>query len=244
MGLDVGLVGAFVAGLLSFASPCVLPLVPPFLAFIAGLSIEELAADDRRSAAARVVVPALAFVAGFTTVFVVLGATASVIGKAVTQHMQLLSYLAGGLIVVMGLHFIGILRIPLLYRTAKIDVDAKPAGLLGAYLVGLAFAFGWSPCVGPVLTAILLMAGAEDSAGQGALLLLVYALGIGVPFLVSALFADRFMRLSGRLRAHMGLVEKVMGALLVVTGGLFLSGQMATISFWLLETFPTLGKIG
>lgn len=244
MGLDVSTAGAFVAGLLSFASPCVLPLVPPFLAFMAGLSIEELAVDDRRAAAARVLPPALAFVAGFSTVFVALGATASVVGKTVTQHMQLLSMLAGGLIVLMGLHFLGILRIPLLYRTAKVEVGRRPAGLGGAYVIGLAFAFGWSPCVGPVLTAILLMAGAEESVGQGAGLLSVYAAGIGVPFLISALFADRFMRFSARLRSRMGLVEKIMGLLLVITGGLFLSGQMAAISYWLLDTFPVLGRVG
>jgi len=244
MNFDVSAGGAFVAGLLSFASPCVLPLVPPFLAYMGGVSIEELRAADHGRARLSVMLAALCFVAGFSTVFVILGATASWIGQAVTAHLQLLGYGAGIVVCLLGLHFLQVFRIPLLDRTVRVGGTGKPAGLIGAYVVGLAFAFGWSPCVGPVLTAILLMAGARDSAGQGAQLLFVYSLGIGIPFLLAAAFASSFMSWSARMRAHLGTVEKAMGALLVVAGVLIFSGQMPAIANWLLDAFPALGRIG
>jgi cytochrome c-type biogenesis protein len=244
MSLDVSAGGAFVAGLLSFFSPCVLPLVPPYLAYIGGVSIVEQREAGATRARGRVLLSAVSFVAGFSTVFVALGATASWIGQAVGAYLGYLGYAAGILIVVMGLHFLGVFRIPYLDRTARVGVAAKPAGLAGAYIIGLAFGFGWSPCVGPVLTAILLMAGASDSAGEGARLLLIYSLGIGVPFLMAAAFAGVFMQWSARMRAQLGAIEKAMGAFLVVTGILIFTGQMPAIAFWLLETFPVFGKLG
>jgi cytochrome c-type biogenesis protein len=244
MSLDVSAGGAFAAGLLSFVSPCVLPLVPPYLAYIGGVSIAELRAERGAAARRRVLLAALFFIAGFSTVFVALGATASFIGQAVGAYLGYLGYAAGILIVVMGLHFLGVFRIAVLDRTARVDVARKPAGLAGAYAIGLAFGFGWSPCVGPVLTAILLMAGAADSAGEGASLLLIYSLGIGVPFLIAAGFADGFIRWSARFRLRLGLVEKVMGAFLIAAGVLIFTGQMPTIAFWLLETVPGLGTFG
>lgn len=244
MNLDVSAGGAFLAGLLSFFSPCVLPLVPAYLAYMGGVSIAELKDEGGRGARWSVLAAALAFVAGFSTVFVALGATASWIGQAVSGYLGVLGYIAGVLIIIMGLHFLGVFRIPFLDRTARVGVAQKPAGLLGAYVIGLAFGFGWSPCVGPVLTAILLMAGASDSAGEGARLLLIYSLGIGVPFLVAAGFAGAFMRWSARFRSKLGLIEKAMGAFLVIAGLLIFTGQMPTIANWLIETFPALGKIG
>jgi cytochrome c-type biogenesis protein len=173
---------------------------------------------------------------------VALGATASWIGQAVSAHLGILGYIAGALIVMMGLHFLHVARIPFLDRTARVGIANKPAGLIGAYAMGLAFGFGWSPCVGPVLTTILLMAGAEQSAAEGARLLFIYSLGIGLPFLVAAAFAGAFMRaIAG---ARMAWIEKAMGAFLVVAGILIFSGQMPTIAFWLIETFPALGRIG
>jgi cytochrome c-type biogenesis protein len=222
----------------------VLPLVPPYLAYIAGVSIEELGPEGRNPVRGRVLAAALAFVAGFSTVFVVLGATASWLGQAVSTHLDILGYVAGILIALMGLHFLHVVRIPLLDRTAKVGVAQKPAGLVGAYVIGLAFGFGWSPCVGPVLTAILLLAGAKESVGEGAWLLLLYSLGIGVPFLVAAGFASAFMRWSARFKKRLGLIEKAMGAFLVVAGVLIFTGQMATIAFWLLETFPVFSRFG
>jgi cytochrome c-type biogenesis protein len=244
MSLDVTAGGAFLAGLLSFASPCVLPLVPPYLAYMGGVSVEQLRDEGQARVRGRVLLAALCFVAGFSTVFVALGAAASWIGQAVTAQLGLLGYVAGALITLMGLHFLHVIRIPLLDRTARVGVATKPAGLIGAYVIGLAFGFGWSPCVGPVLAAILLMAGAADSAGEGARLLFIYSLGIGVPFLVAAGFAGAFMRWSARFRERLGLIEKAMGVLLVIAGVLIFTGQMPTIANWLIETFPVLGKIG
>ncbi len=248
MSLDVTTGGAFLAGLLSFASPCVLPLVPPYLAYIGGMSVEELreqgGGQGNGCARFRVLLAALCFVAGFSTVFVALGATASWIGQAISAHLGILGYVAGTLIVLMGVHFLHVIRIPLLDRTARVGVAAKPAGLAGAYVIGLAFGFGWSPCVGPVLAAILLMAGAADSAAEGARLLLVYSLGIGLPFVLAAFFAAAFMRWSTRFRRRMDLIEKAMGAFLIVAGVLIFTGQMSAIAFWLIEVFPALGRIG
>lgn len=243
--LDVGIGGALLAGLLSFVSPCVLPIVPPYLAWLAGVSFDELR-DEAPGAAQRrrLIVAAFAFVLGFTTVFVALGATASIIGKTIAQYFDILSVIAGVIIIVMGLHFLGVFRIAALYREARVQVDRKPAGPLGAYVIGLAFAFGWTPCVGPVLAAILFIAGSEGSAARGALLLAVYSLGIGIPFLLAALFASRFLGWAARFRKHMRKVEMAMGGLLVITGILFITGQMSVISFWLLETFPIFQTIG
>ncbi|ETR76579.1 cytochrome C biogenesis protein [Afipia sp. P52-10] len=243
---SVSLAGAMTAGLLSFLSPCVLPLVPPYLCFLAGVSLKDL--TDQKTAAHgpnwRVVTLALAFVLGFATVFVALGASASLIGQTVTAHFATLSIIAGVVIIVLGLHFLGVFRIGLLFREARFQASTNPAGLLGAYVVGLAFAFGWTPCVGPVLATILMVAGIDGSATRGALLLFAYALGIGIPFLLAALFIGPFLRLMARLRAHMAAVEKVIGAGLVLTGLLLLTGTMPVIAGWLLETFPVLGSIG
>jgi len=243
--MDVTFGGAFLAGLISFVSPCVLPIVPPYLAYLAGLSFEEFQSDERGSAATRrLVLTALAFVLGFTTVFVALGTTASFIGQSIARYFDTLSIIAGAIIIVMGLHFLGVFRIPLLYREARLQVERRPAGVAGAYIMGLAFAFGWTPCVGPVLAAILFVAGAEDTAARGASLLGVYSLGIGLPFLLAAAFATRFLAWTARFKRHLHKVEMAMGAILVATGILFMTGQMAVIAYWLLETFPVFQSIG
>jgi cytochrome c-type biogenesis protein len=191
-----------------------------------------------------VFIAALAFVLGFTTVFVALGATASALGQVVAQNFRLLGQIAGVIIIVLGLHFLGLFRIAFLYREARFHLEGRPAGLVGAYVVGLAFAFGWTPCVGPVLAAILFVAGAGDSVLEGSLLLTAYALGIGLPFLAAALAARPFMAFMARFRRYLGVVEKVMGGLLVITGVLFLTGTMSEIAYWILEAFPELGRIG
>jgi cytochrome c-type biogenesis protein len=232
---------------LSFLSPCVLPLVPPYLCFLAGVSLDDLTRDEKALVWRpdwRVVALAFAFVLGFATVFIALGASASVLGKVITAHFDTLAVIAGVIVIVLGLHFLGLFRIGLLFREARFQTVSRPAGFLGAYLVGLAFAFGWTPCVGPVLATILMVAGVETSATRGALLLGAYALGIGIPFLLASLFSSAFMRLMARLRAHMGAIEKVIGGALVLTGVLFLTGGMPRIAGWLLETFPTFGSIG
>ncbi|WP_428643766.1 cytochrome c biogenesis CcdA family protein [Roseibium sp.] len=243
--LDVSIGAALLAGLLSFVSPCVLPIVPPYLCYLAGVSVDELKGEAATAETGRrVIFAAIAFVLGFSVVFVALGATASIIGQSIARFYDILSYVAGAIIIVMGLHFLGIFRIGLLFREARLHVDSKPAGLAGAFLMGLAFAFGWTPCVGPVLAAILFVAGSSDTAWHGAGLLTAYALGIGVPFILAAAFASRFLRFAGRFRKHMGTVEKVMGGFLVLTGVLFITGQMSAIALWLLETFPVFSQVG
>jgi len=244
--LDVSYLGAGVAGLLSFLSPCVLPLVPPYLCFLGGMTLEELGARQAAgdAGARRVVLAAVFFVLGFATVFVALGATASAIGGLVSRHFELLAQIAGGLIVLLGLHFLGLLRIGVLFREARFHPARRPAGLAGAYLIGLAFAFGWTPCVGPVLATILFVAGSEESAVYGASLLGAYAAGLGIPFVAAAFAARPFGAFMARFRRYVGAVEKVLGALLVATGVLFITGSMADLSYWLLETFPGLSRIG
>jgi cytochrome c-type biogenesis protein len=242
---DVGIWAAFTAGLLSFVSPCVLPVVPLYLAYLAGMNAGELsAAETDRTMARRIVVATLLFVAGFSTVFVAMGATASLLGKALAGYFNILSVAAGVIIIVMGLHFLGVFRIALLYREARFQLAVKPTNPVIAYVLGLAFAFGWTPCVGPILAGILFLAGAEQTLARGALLLAAYSLGIGLPFVLAALFSASFIGWTQRFRRHMRKVEIAVGALMLVMGVLFISGQVPTISYWLLETFPSLSKIG
>lgn len=239
---------AILAGALSFLSPCVLPLVPPYLCYMAGVSVEELRAGRAtmagRAGQARVLLSAAIFVLGFSTVFVLLGAGASSAGRLLRQNLDWLGIVAGLAIIVMGLNFLGVFRIALLSREARFRAPDKPRSLLGAYLMGLAFAFGWTPCIGPVLGAILGLAGTRDTVGEGATMLAFYSAGLGIPFLLAAAFSGAFLSAATRFRRHFGRIEKAMGGLLVVTGILFLTGGMQSLSFWLLETFPALQTIG
>lgn len=242
----MSLSAAFLAGLVSFVSPCVLPLVPPYLAYLAGVTFSELR-DDRQidnAGRRRVIISSLLFVAGFTIVFVAMGATASFIGKALNQYFGILSIVAGTLICVMGLHFLGLFRVSLFNREARYQFKGISTAPIGAFFMGFAFAFGWTPCVGPVLAAILFMAGSEESTIQSMLLLTSYSLGIGLPFVLAAVFSSRFIEWSGRFRLHLGKVEKATGAMLVVTGVLFMTGQMSRIAQWLLDAFPVFANIG
>jgi len=240
---DISLPAAFGAGLISFLSPCVLPLAPPYLCYLAGASVEALETQEGGRARRDIVVASLLFVAGFATVFVALGATASVVGALLRQWSHALSIVAGLGIIVMGAHFLGLFRINAMLREARIEVE-KPPGLWSAYLMGVAFAFGWTPCIGPILAAILAIAGAQETVGQGALLLAVYALGLGAPFIAAALAMERFLAFSRGFRKQFARLEKATGALLVITGVLFLTGGMQTAATWLIETFPNLGRLG
>jgi cytochrome c-type biogenesis protein len=245
-GLDVTYAGAFGAGLLSFLSPCVLPLVPPYLCFLGGVTLDEVtnAEGPKPAIMRRVFLAALLFVVGFSTVFVSLGATASAIGQLVADYLDVLAKIAGVVIAILGLHFMGLLKIPFLYREARFQTESKPTSLVGAYVVGLAFAFGWTPCVGPILAAILFVAGSDDSVMYGTSLLGAYSAGLGVPFLLAALAVRPFLGFMTRFRQHMQTVERVIGGLLVVTGVLFLTGTFSEIAYWLLEAFPALGTVG
>lgn len=245
MGMEVSYFAALGAGALSFLSPCVLPLVLPYLAFISGIVLHEENIEEQQAQVLRRVVPAaVVFVLGFSTVFVAMGATASALSGLIIEHIDVLAPLAGVIIMVLGLHFLGAFRILFLFREARFQVAARPVGLLGVYVVGLAFAFGWTPCVGPVLAAVLMVAGTGDSIGYGASLLGSYALGLGIPFLLAALAVQRFMAFLKRFRRHLGTIEKAMGLLLVVTGVLFITGSMQDIAYWLFETFPVFQRIG
>jgi cytochrome c-type biogenesis protein len=238
---------AVLAGMISFLSPCVLPLVPPYLCYMTGVSLDRLGAPQVAGAAVpaerpSLFFPALLFVLGFSTVFVLMGWGASAIGGLLRQYMDVLAMIAGVAIIAMGLNFLGILRVGMFFREARFQ--AGGAGLAGSYAMGLAFAFGWTPCIGPVLGAILAVAGTSQTAGEGAALLAAYSAGLGIPFLAAALFVTPFMRFLSRFRQHMATVEKLMGGLLVLTGIAFLTGGMQAMSFWLLETFPALGRLG
>jgi cytochrome c-type biogenesis protein len=244
MASNVTIAAALTAGTLSFLSPCVLPLVPPYLVYLAGASLERLADAEPATAVKRdTVLASLLFVAGFSTVFVALGAGASVIGAVLRAYSDVLATVAGIAIIVMGLHFLGLTRIDLLLREKRAEM-ARPVGLWGAYAMGLAFAFGWTPCIGPILAAILAVAASEATIAQGAGLLAVYSLGLGIPFVVAAFAVEPFAAFLVRFRAHLATVERVMGGLLVLTGIAFLTGFISQASYWLLEAFPVLGQIG
>jgi cytochrome c-type biogenesis protein len=262
---DVSIVAAFFAGLVSFLSPCVLPLVPPYLVYLAGATIEHVATGEAPAASRRAVMSsALLFVCGFGTVFVALGAVASTLGQAV-QEFQLwlidrmaalgaatglpipsvppLTLLAGIIIIVMGLHFLGLTRIGLLMREGRLGM-AKPVGLWGAYVMGLAFAFGWTPCIGPILTTILAVAASESSVGQGMVLLAIYSAGLGIPFLLAAWGVESFAAMFARFKHQLRNVERAMGALLVLAGVAFITNATTYMANWLIDAFPVLSRIG
>jgi cytochrome c-type biogenesis protein len=244
MAADVSIFAAFIAGLLSFLSPCVLPLVPPYLVYLAGASLERFADSEApRQVRRETVIAALLFVCGFSTVFIAFGASASAIGALVLAYSPQLAIAAGVAIIAMGLHFLGLLRFSWLMREKRAAM-AKPVGLSGAYVMGVAFAFGWTPCIGPILAAILAVAASRETVTKGAGLLAVYSAGLGIPFLIAAFAVEPAMAAIARFRRFLGVVEKVMGGLLVLTGIAFLTGWVSEAAFWLLETFPALGRIG
>jgi cytochrome c-type biogenesis protein len=240
-GMSLPLV--FGAGVLSFLSPCVLPLVPPYLTYMGGASFEQLR-DNDRAVQARVVFTSLFFILGFSVVFVTLGATATAFGQQFRQALPILTPLAGLLIIAMGLHFLGVFRIGLLDRQVRHNGPSVASGPVGGFLLGLAFAIGWTPCIGPILAAVLSVAANENSALQGAALLGVYSLGLGVPFLLAGLAVGPFLSFFARFKRNLGIVEKLVGGLLVLTGLLFITGNFTRLSYWFLETFPALGNLG
>ncbi len=238
--LDISFLGAAFAGLLSFFTPCILPMVPFYLCYMAGISMAELRGDDGipKGAQRRLVVSAICFAAGVTTIFVLLGMGATGLGQAFADWKRPLSYVAAGFLLVFGLHFLGVIRIGLLYREARVESDMAPTTVLGAYLMGLAFGFGWTPCVGPALASILMIASGFGEIWRGGLLLLVYGVGMTAPFVVAALFSGPFLRWTARHRDKLVYVEKVMGVMLILFAILIVTDTVNLIAQWMLETFP------
>lgn len=245
--MEVSFLGAFFGGILSFLSPCVLPLVPPYLCYMAGVSYEELRNKDKKVGFAidkQILIPAIAFVLGFTLIFVLLGASASFIGYFLRRWQSEIAIGAGIIIIIMGLHFLGVFRIPLLLREARFQTKQTKSGPVGAFVMGLAFAFGWTPCIGPILMPIISMAAGSDTVWTGASMLAVYSLGLGVPFLIAAVFSAGFMSALASMRIHLGVVEKIIGVLLILAGLAFITGQMQNVSNWIIDTFPFLLELG
>ncbi|MEM9331385.1 MAG: cytochrome c biogenesis protein CcdA [Pseudomonadota bacterium] len=264
--MDIPIYYALLAGAISFLSPCVLPLVPPYLCYMAGSSMGQLTSTSgtvvESGVRRRVLLSSALFVLGFSVVFVSLGASASIVGTKL-REFQLglsdvlaanfsflpqfvifnpLSALAGIVIIIMGLHFLGLFRIALLYKEARFQTSGT--GPSGAFVMGLAFAFGWTPCIGPILAVILSAAATREDATAGAFMLAVYSAGLGIPFLLAAMFVDPFMNFLSRFKKHLGLVEKAMGGMLVLTGIVFITGHMQLFNTWMIELFPILGRIG
>ncbi|GHC11302.1 MULTISPECIES: cytochrome c biogenesis CcdA family protein [Gemmobacter] len=242
-GLLPAMIVALAGGILSFLSPCVLPIVPPYLAYMGGISMPELR-DGQAAARRRIILPALFFVLGLSTVFLFLGFTASAFGAFFLKNQEIFARISGAVVIVLGLHFLGLFRIPILDREARLDAGDRGGSAAGAYLLGLAFAFGWTPCIGPQLGAILSLAANEANLARGTALLAVYALGLGLPFLLAAIFIERAMGVMTRLKPYMKTIERMMGLLLVLVGLALVTGALSDFSFWLLDTFPFLATLG
>ncbi len=244
--LDISFAGAALAGILSFFTPCILPMVPFYLCYMAGISMSELRQDGQIAPGAqrRLVFSAVFFALGVSTIFVLLGMGATALGQAFVQWKQPLSYVAAAILMVFGLHFLGVIRIGLLYREARLESKSEPTTILGAYVMGLAFGFGWTPCVGPALASILMIASGMGDIWRGGLLLLVYGLSMTAPFIVAALFAKPFLGWMQRNRKYLGHVEKVMGVMLIVFAILIATDTVNLIADFMIRWFPALTTIG
>ena len=232
---------ALFAGLISFLSPCVLPIVPPYLAYMSGVALNDV---ENKKGRPKIVFTALFFILGLSTVFIFLGFSASAIGTIFFEYQSLLNTIAGIVIMLFGLHFLDILRLKALDREARFEVENYQGTAFGSYVLGLAFAFGWTPCIGPQLGAILSLAASNGSIAKGTLLLAFYAIGLGIPFLIFAIFINRLNGTLKFLKQYFKIIERIMGLLLWTVGLLMLTGGFSSISFWLLETFPALGILG
>ena len=233
---------ALLAGIVSFLSPCVLPLVPPYLAYMSGISLPGM--QGSKAGRRQTGIAAIFFVMGLSTIFLLLGFTASIFGAFFLQNQVLFGQIAGIVIIIFGLHFLGIFRIGFLNREARLDAGDRGGRAFGAYVLGVAFAFGWTPCIGPQLGEILSLAASEADVLRGTTLLGIYALGLGIPFLLAAFFIDRAMGVMNLFKRHMGLIEKISGVLLILVGLAMITGSFSLFARWLLETFPALGLIG
>ena len=240
-GLLPAMIVALIAGGVSFLSPCVLPIVPPYIAYMSGVSLNDLGQGSGRG---RAVSAALMFVLGLSTVFLLLGFAASSVGTLFLQYQSYFNIVAGILVMIFGAHFVGVYRIGFLDREARLDAGDRGGSAFGAYVLGLAFAFGWTPCVGPVLATILFTAAGADTAARGALLLMSYGIGMTAPFILAALFVGPFMRWMQKFRRHLGLVEKAMGVLLILFAVLIATNSVNYIAQWMLDHVPWFASVG
>lgn len=244
--LEISLLGALVAGLLSFFTPCVLPMVPFYLSYMGGLSIAELRGDGEIAPGAqrRLLLSSVFFALGVTSVFMLFGMGATAMGRVFGQYLDTLSYVAAAVLLVFGLHFLGVIRVPLLYREARLESHAEPGTVAGAYLMGLAFGFGWTPCVGPALASILMIASGMGDIWRGGLLLFVYGAGMTAPFIVAAFFARPFLGWIQRHRAAFAWVEKGMGVMLILFAVLIATGGVSLIANAMLRWMPGFATLG
>lgn len=243
---DISFAGAAFAGILSFFTPCILPMVPFYLCYMAGISMNELKgeADVPRGIQWNLVFSACLFALGVTTIFVLLGMGATAVGQAFADYREPLRYVAAAVLMAFGLHFLGVVRISILYREARVEAKTEPTTLVGAYVMGLAFGFGWTPCVGPALASILMIAGGMGNIYQGGLLLFVYGIGMTAPFVIAALFSGPFLRWTARNRSFLGYAEKVMGGMLILFALLIATDTVNLIADAMLRWFPNWSSLG
>ncbi len=241
--IEVSYLLAAISGMFSFLSPCVLPLVPAYICFITGNSYQDVREGDKLAKWA-MFWPAVAFVLGFSTVFIALGAGASAVQGVLQENKEIFAKISGVMIMILGVHFMGVIKLSFLYKEARFQTSTEQKGLVGAYVIGLAFAFGWTPCIGPILATILTLAATQEHFSQGVALLAVYSLGLGVPFIIASVAINRFLRASDRVRKHMRTVEIVIGVLLIVTGLAIFNGSLQSLGFYLIEVMPWLAEIG
>jgi cytochrome c-type biogenesis protein len=245
METNVTYLAALFAGFISFISPCVLPLVPAYISFISGVSMDELRnAERQQQMTLRLMISSLLFIGGFTLVFVLLGATATFVGGFLLQNLGVISKVAGVVLIIFGLHVAGLIKIPFLNYEARFQTGSKPTGAIGAVLVGSAFAFGWTPCIGPILGGILAIAGSQETVGQGMLLLFIYSLGLGIPFFLTAIATQRLLRAMNRVKKHFKTVEIVSGGFLIAVGIMMVFNLFTALNGLLVRWLPWLTKIG
>lgn len=230
---DVSVLYVFFVGIVSFLSPCVLPLVPGYISIVSGVSLDQLKAESENKAFTRIVfLNSVMFVIGFSITFILMGAAATTIGQFLASQKRLFGQLAGLLLIVFGIHLTGLFKINALYQDKRIHNVQKPRGLMGALVLGLAFAFGWSPCIGPILATVIGIASTKDTVGQGVFLLAVYSLGLGIPFLLTSLGLNKFLAFYGKFKKHFHAMEIVSGVLVIAVGILMLTGKMTQLNSW------------
>ena len=241
---NVGILTAFVFGLLSFVSPCVLPIVPGYISFISGVSLDEMKdMEQNRTALRSIILNSLFFIGGFTMVFILLGATATTLGKTFNEYYSTISKIAGVLIIVFGLHMMGVFKINFLNYEQRFHVQQKKLGMFGSFLVGTAFAFGWTPCIGPVLAAILVIASQQDTVYKGIALLASYSLGLGIPFFLTGVSINIFFSMFNRIKKYFHTIEIVGGAMLVVLGLLIVTNYLTILSAYFSRWLPFLNEL-